>query len=98
MNRRSVNFQRIDGNHPQLNSFPKLSIEQLKIFALGTYQIKQAVSYYGEHVRHSGTYIVEINQEVDEDVPLILGLNNYLLRGRIRSRHISNILCLFVNK
>lgn len=91
MNRRSVNFQRIDGNHPQLNSFPKLSIEQLKIFALGTYQIKQAVSYYGEHVRHSGTYIVEINQEVDEDVPLILGLNNYLLRGRIRSRHISNI-------
>ncbi|CAH2109159.1 unnamed protein product [Euphydryas editha] len=31
-----------------------------------------------------------VNREVDEEVLLVLGLNNYLLRGRIRSRRISN--------
>lgn len=76
-------------NHPQLNSFPKLNINDLKRFALGTYQLKQARSYYGEHIRSSGTYCIEVNTEIDEDVPLILGLNNCLVRARIKSRHVS---------
>ncbi|KAL0860541.1 hypothetical protein ABMA27_009912 [Loxostege sticticalis] len=89
MNRRSALFQTIDGNNPHLDTFPQLSIDDLKRFALGTYQLKQAVSYYGEHVRQTGTYTIEINNQVDEDIPLVLGQNNYLLRGRIRSRHVS---------
>ncbi|KAI5651563.1 DDE superfamily endonuclease domain-containing protein [Phthorimaea operculella] len=80
-NRRRVNFETIDSNHPHLQRFPQLTINDLKRFALGTYQIKQARSYYGEHVRESGIYSVEINNEIDEDLPLILGVNNYLLRG-----------------
>ncbi|XP_028165896.1 uncharacterized protein LOC114356746 [Ostrinia furnacalis] len=90
LNRRRAIFQTIDGNHPHLVRFPKLLITDLKRFALGTYQLKQARSYYGEHVRHSGIYSVEINNEIDDDIPLILGLNNYLLRGRIKSRHVSS--------
>lgn len=89
MNRRSALFQTIDGNNPHLDTFPQLSIDDLKRFALGTYQLKQAVSYYAEHVRQTGTYTIEINNQVDEDIPLVLGQNNYLLRGRIRSRHVS---------
>lgn len=88
LNMRRAMFASIDGDNPQLNGFPKLTIEDLKQMALGTYQIKQARSYYGEHVRASGTYTVEVNTEIEDDVPLILGLNNYLVRGRIKSRHI----------
>lgn len=90
LNRRRASFQTIDGNHPHLDRFPRLTITDLKRFALGTYQLKQARSYFGEHVRQSGIYSVEVNTEIDEDIPLILGLNNYLLRGRIKSRHVNS--------
>ncbi|KAF9794876.1 hypothetical protein SFRURICE_005111 [Spodoptera frugiperda] len=78
--KRRASFQTIDGNHPHLDRFPRLTITDLKRFALGTYQLKQARSYFGEHVRQSGIYSVEVNTEIDDDIPLILGLNNYLLR------------------
>ncbi|XP_072946923.1 uncharacterized protein [Epargyreus clarus] len=90
INRRRVCFQTIDSNNPHLDRFPRLTISDLKRLALGTYQMKQARSYYGEHVRQSGMYSVEINNELDDDVPLVLGLNNYLLRGRIKSRHVNS--------
>ncbi|RVE45293.1 hypothetical protein evm_010065 [Chilo suppressalis] len=88
LNRRRATFVTIDAHHPHLNNFPRLTISDLKRLALGTYQLKQASSYYGEHVRTNGTYTIEINNEIEEDIPLILGTNNYLLRGRIKSRHI----------
>ncbi|XP_045457322.1 uncharacterized protein LOC123667471 [Melitaea cinxia] len=87
-NRRRATFVSIDAHHPHLDQFPRLSITDLKRFALGTYQLKQASSYYGEHVRTNGTYTIEINNEIEEDIPLILGTNHFLLRGRIKSRHI----------
>ncbi|XP_022834004.1 uncharacterized protein LOC111361820 [Spodoptera litura] len=90
LNRRRTNFQMIDHINLHLNRFPRLSINDLKQFALGTYQLKQARSYYGEHVRRTGTYHVEVNDVIEDDIPLILGHNNYLLRGRIKSRHISS--------
>ncbi|XP_034839386.1 uncharacterized protein [Maniola hyperantus] len=90
LNRRRSMFQNIDGDHPHLEQFPRLTIEQLKKFALGTYQLKQARSYYGEHIRQDGTYVVEINESIEEDLPLVLGVNNYLLRGRVKSRHVSS--------
>lgn len=49
-----------------------------------------ARNYYGDHVRRSGLYSVEINNEIDDDVPPILDLNNYLLRGRIKFRHVNS--------
>lgn len=77
-------------NNPHLDGFPRLTINDLKRFALGTYQLKQARSYYGEHIRRTGIYFVEVNDAVEDDLPLILGLNNYLLRGRIKSRHVTS--------
>ncbi|CAG5000687.1 unnamed protein product [Parnassius apollo] len=37
-----------DSNNPHLGGFPQLTITDLKRLALGTYQLKQARSYYGE--------------------------------------------------
>ncbi|RVE41531.1 hypothetical protein evm_013816 [Chilo suppressalis] len=90
LNRRRVKFQAIDSEHPHLATFPRLTISDLKRLALGTYQLKQARSYFGEHVRQSGTYLVEVNNEIEDDIPLVFGVNNYLLRGRIKSRHVSS--------
>lgn len=91
MNRRRAAFQTIDGNNPHLDQFPHLTLEDLKQLALGTYQLKQARSYYGEHIRQNGTYLIEINDHIEDDVPLVLRPNNtYLLRGRVRSRHVSS--------
>lgn len=34
--------------------------------------------------------MIELCTDVDDDLPLILGQNNYLIRGRIKSRHVSS--------
>ncbi|KAF9799384.1 hypothetical protein SFRURICE_003081 [Spodoptera frugiperda] len=91
LNRRSVMFRRIDGRFPQLNIFPVFSYSELIIFALGPYQVKQAQSYYGEHVRQNGLYEIEICPELEhseEMVAAVGGNRPYLLRGRIQSRHV----------
>lgn len=83
-------YEAIDSENPRVDFFPRLEIDDLKRLALGTYQIKQARSYYGEHVRQTGSYVIEIcTEEIEDDMPLILGLNNTLLRARIKSRHVS---------
>lgn len=91
MNRRRAAFTAISGNLPELRGFPRLSEEDLIIFALGTYQLKLARSYYSEHVR-GGVYTIDIYRD---DAPPA-GLERYnitepnltLLRGRIQSRHV----------
>ena len=50
INRRRAMFSAIDGDHPHLSDFPRLSIDDLKRFALGNYQLKQACSYFGKHI------------------------------------------------
>lgn len=90
INRRRTIFRRIDAEHPHLNTFPKLSLHDLIMIALGTYQIKQSRSYYGEHVRNEGKYEIEVAIDIEDELPLVLGTDKYLVRGRIRSRHIGN--------
>lgn len=51
MNRRSTAFQSITDDRDNLFLFPRLTYSELILFGLGTYQIRQARSYYGEHIR-----------------------------------------------
>lgn len=99
LNKRRVMFTRIDGNLPQLENFPRLSHDQLLLIALGPYQIKQSRSCYGEHIRENGVYEVEVYPELDhpqEMVSHIGGNTPYLLRGRIKSRHISQRIYTYI--
>ena len=88
LNRQRSMFLRVDGNLPQLENFPILDHNQLLLIALGPYQVKQARSYYGEHIRANGVYDIEVCPDLERVIHLG-GLRPQLLRGRIRSRHIS---------
>lgn len=91
LNNRRVHFQSMSAELPELHDFPRLTESDLKMFSLGTYQIKLVRSYYAEHARN-GIYTIEIYRDT-EDLPNILnnynivGKNFRLLRGRIKSRH-----------
>lgn len=88
-----MNFIRIDDAQlPQINMFPVMEMSDLIFFCLGIYQIKQARSYYGEHIRANGTFLVEISESLEiTNVPGVMSSHEtVLLRGRIRSRHQSN--------
>ena len=69
--------------------FPRMTYDELVIFAIGTYHIKLAKSYCYEHVRATGVYLIEIYRHPqrlnlnDEE-----GNNNTLVRCRIKSRHV----------
>lgn len=69
-------------------------MSQLELIALGTYQIKQARSYYGEHAREGGIFIIEINSELE--VPASQNVSGTLICGRISSRHSSKIYYTYV--
>lgn len=90
-NRRRANFETITVQNDNLNDFPQLSDSELILISLGTYQIKQARSYYGEHVRGNDGFIIEVCREVSSSLLRELSASNtsWLLRGRIQSRHIS---------
>ncbi|KAF9405866.1 hypothetical protein HW555_013571, partial [Spodoptera exigua] len=90
LNRRRAQFQSIDANNNNLEDFPRLSVSEMSLICLGSYQIKQAKSYYGEHVRANGCYIIDVCREVDDSLPsgFINDNNMWLLRGRIQSRHV----------
>ncbi|KAL0879440.1 hypothetical protein ABMA27_003191 [Loxostege sticticalis] len=92
LNRRRAQFQPIDVNRENVSDFPEMTFSELILVSLGTYQIKQARSYYGEHVRANGSYVIEVCREVDSDLLQELSTTEttWLLRGRIKSRHISN--------
>ncbi|XP_047029464.1 uncharacterized protein LOC124637154 [Helicoverpa zea] len=91
-NRRRAHFTNINVDSQNISNFPQLTQEDLILIACGTYQIKQARSYYGEHIRYNGSYTIEVCREAhlsnlrDE---LSLSQNHWLLRGKIQSRHIS---------
>lgn len=92
INRHRVNFVSLDGQLPHLDVFPVMEMRDLILFSLGIYQIKQARSYYGEHIRENGTFRIEVDTNLLEH-----SNNSFLLRGRIRSRHQSNkIYCTYI--
>lgn len=89
INRRRAIFLTIDAEHPHLDTFPRLSLHDLVTVALGSYQIKEVRSYYGEHVRRNGKCEIELANDIEDDLPLVLGTDKYLVRGRIKLRHVS---------
>jgi hypothetical protein len=73
-----------------LDDFPKLSETDLYGIALGTYQLKQAKSYYTEHLNENkGRFEIQVCKHIGP-----LPLHSYsiacddpmLIRGRIHSR------------
>lgn len=93
LNRRRTQFQSITVERDNVEDFPQMEYNDLVLIPLGVYQIKQARSYYGEHVRQDGSYIIEVCREVDMELLRELQVTDseriWLLRGKIRSRHIS---------
>lgn len=91
MNRRFAVFQSITADRDNLFMFPRLNYSDLILFALGTYQIRQARSYYGEHIRFHGSYRIEICRDTQDFSQYNLrGSSDItLIRGKIKSRHIS---------
>uniref|UniRef100_A0A2H1WRG1 SFRICE_032285 n=1 Tax=Spodoptera frugiperda TaxID=7108 RepID=A0A2H1WRG1_SPOFR len=91
-NRRRAHFISINVDSNNVTDFPLLSYEDLILIACGTYQLKQARSYYGEHIRFDGSYTVEVCREAHLSnlrEELSLSENTWLLRGKIQSRHVS---------
>lgn len=60
MNRRCANFIRFTADCDNQIQFHRLQYNELILFALGTYQIRQVRSYYGGNVRFHGRYRIEI--------------------------------------
>ncbi|RVE40334.1 hypothetical protein evm_015016 [Chilo suppressalis] len=92
LNRRRANFFKIEVDDGSLVNFPRLTSNEMQLISLGSYQIRQARSYYGEHIRNDGKYVIEVCRETDSDLQSALSASStsWLLRGRIKSRHISN--------
>lgn len=91
MNRRTSLFANITADENNLLYFPTLEHRDLILFDLGTYQIRQARSYYGKHVRTHGGFTIEVSSEPinTEQYNLRGSGNTTLIKGRIRSRHIT---------
>ncbi|XP_023940272.2 uncharacterized protein LOC112047391 [Bicyclus anynana] len=89
MNRRSSNFINITADRNNI-SFPELEYRDLILVALGTYQIRQARSYYGEHIRFHGGYRIEVcSERLPSEYNLRGSDDTTLIRGKIKSRHVS---------
>lgn len=92
MNRRSSNFQSITVNQKNIY-FPVLDYRDLILFALGTYQIRQARSYYGEQVGFHGGCRIEVCNEININASEYNNLrgseDTILIRGKIKSHHVS---------
>ncbi|KAF9793773.1 hypothetical protein SFRURICE_008889 [Spodoptera frugiperda] len=82
-------------------SFPRLEYNELILIACGTYQLKQARSYYGEHIRGDDSCTIELCRNTAssllEGFPLP-SVNCSLLRGKIHIRHISRKTYFINNK
>lgn len=91
MNRRHTVFRSITADRDNLFMFPRLTYSELILFALGTYQIRQARSYYGEHIRFHGSYRIEVCRDTQDFSQYNLrgSGDRTLVRGKIKSRHIS---------
>ncbi len=70
-------FRKIDECH-SIN-FPTLSLENLYKLTLGSYQLKQSLSYIAQHLDDNGNYVLKVAVEK------ITG--NDLIRAKLLSRH-----------
>lgn len=78
-------------------AFPNLTMAELVLFACGTYQIRQARSYIGEQLRFHGLYTIEVCRENVVNLSRLGGVP-YLIRAKVKSRHVSQIvLCVHLN-
>lgn len=70
--------------------FPHLSLRELRILAIGNYQIKQAISYYGQYIKENGTNylkVARVNNTVIEHIILKNKVQDPLcIQGEIGSR------------
>lgn len=91
LNRARTDFRNINVNMENVREFPVLTYSELILFACGVYQLKQARSYYGEHIRFNGCYNIEVCNDHRNSIMdgLNFGPNCSLLRARITSRHVS---------
>lgn len=90
LNRQRVAFVPMAANTPHFEDFPRLSENDVFLFALGSYHIKLAKSYCAEHLRN-GVYHIELYRETElRDLHLcnILQRNVWLVRVRVQSRHV----------
>lgn len=87
-NMRTTLFETITRNNVD---FPHLSINDLQLIALGTYQIKQAKSYVGEHLRVHGMFTLEVCRDLTRfQSTNVQGIDPFILRAKLKSRHIGN--------
>uniref|UniRef100_A0A1E1WJE0 SWIM-type domain-containing protein n=1 Tax=Pectinophora gossypiella TaxID=13191 RepID=A0A1E1WJE0_PECGO len=93
LNQRRAAFQAINSSEG-FQQFPILSYEDLLIMSLGPYQVTQARSYYGEHLKENGTFFIEVYEDFEVDYNLnqynIVVCDPWLTRAKILSRHQSN--------
>ncbi|KAJ8720682.1 hypothetical protein PYW08_006147 [Mythimna loreyi] len=88
LNRHRAAFVRLEKNDQTLEDFPRLSQEELILFAVGTYHCKIARTYCSEHIKQTGVYEIEVYRH-----PVLVTINGesgVLIRCRIQSRHVRN--------
>ncbi|XP_075981959.1 uncharacterized protein LOC142980452 isoform X2 [Anticarsia gemmatalis] len=98
-NRRRANFHTITVHNDNLNDFPQLTDNELILISLGTYQIKQARSYFGEHVRGNDGYVIEVCREVNRELLRELSASNKYFMATKRTHSVKayksqNVFCL----
>lgn len=74
LERVTTQFEKL--NAEELSEFPRLEIEDLKYLTLGSYQLKQSLGYYSEHISKHGVFLVEKHKEISG-----------LIRCKLQSRH-----------
>jgi hypothetical protein len=67
----------------EINDFPKLEFQDLYFITLGTYQLKQSLSYIAQHLDENGLFFLEAFK--DNNVKELNG--NSLIRAKLQSRH-----------
>lgn len=72
LSKQRATFHSITGDQPIFDDFPNLTEHELILFALGTFQIKLARSYYAEHLVQ-GLYNIEVYREEQ-----IRGFSDYI--------------------
>jgi hypothetical protein len=89
----SDKWERIDGSLDYLDDFPHLSEEDLRSITVGSYQLRQVRSYYAEHIKINGSYVIDVCKHTGDlsfsSHGLLVG-DPLLIRGRIQSRHRSS--------
>lgn len=88
-NRRRTVFHTMSADLPELQNLPRLTEEDLILLSLGIYQLKQARSYYGEHINENGLFVIELGDSLPAEHVRELGDGELcIIRARIQSRHV----------